>query len=75
MVAADLHVIEAPGLGRGGRGEVGWTGPRYAVGDDELGFDGKNLTENNTSWLMFEGSDGLRFKKPFDFVSVALTNA
>ena len=42
------------------------------VGDDELVFDGKNRTENNTFRLMFEGRYGFRVKKPFDFVSVTL---
>ncbi|MEZ3160626.1 phage major capsid protein [Microbacterium sp. BWT-B31] len=43
------------------------------VGDDELVFDGKNRTANNTFLLMFEGRYGFRVKKPFDFVKVALT--
>ncbi|MCG7417331.1 phage major capsid protein [Microbacterium sp. ACRRU] len=42
------------------------------VGDDELIFDGKNRTENNTFRLMFEGRYGFRTRKPFDFVSVDL---
>lgn len=42
------------------------------VGDDELVFDGKNRTENNTFRLMFEGRYGFRVKKPFDFVRVSL---
>ncbi|MDQ1113791.1 hypothetical protein QE418_003239 [Microbacterium testaceum] len=42
------------------------------VGDDELVFNGKNRTENNTFRLMFEGRYGFRVKKPFDFVRVEL---
>lgn len=45
----------------------------HPVGDDELVFDGGNRTKNNTFLLMFEGRYGFRVKKPFDFVSVALT--
>lgn len=44
----------------------------HPLGDDELVFDGKNRTENNTFRLMFEGRYGFRLKKPFDFVSVEL---
>lgn len=42
------------------------------IGDDELVFDGKIRTENNTFRLMFEGRYGFRVKKPFDSVSVEL---
>jgi hypothetical protein len=43
------------------------------LGDDELVFDGKNRTENNTFRIMYEGRYGFRVKKPFDFVKVTLT--
>ncbi len=42
------------------------------VGDDELAFDGKNRTENNTFRLMYEGRYGFRVKRPFDFVTAHL---
>ncbi len=39
------------------------------VGDNELVFDGKNRTANNTFRLMYEGRYGFRVKRPFDFVT------
>jgi hypothetical protein len=45
------------------------------LGGDELVFDGKNRTENNTFRIMFAGRYGLRLKKPFDFVDVKLVEA
>ncbi|GAA3211204.1 phage major capsid protein [Microbacterium terregens] len=43
------------------------------LGDDELVFDGKKRTDDNTFLLMFEGRYGFRVKKPFDFVKVSLS--
>ncbi|WP_153001240.1 phage major capsid protein [Microbacterium testaceum] len=67
-------VVTSGGLAPGQAVAADWTQAELLpVGDDELVFDGKNRTENNTFRIMFEGRYGFRVKKPFDFVSVTLT--
>lgn len=66
-------VVTSTGIALGRAVAADWTQAElHPLGDDELVFDGKNRTENNTFRLMFEGRYGFRLKKPFDFVSVAL---
>lgn len=66
-------VVTSTGISVGRAVAANWTQAElHPLGDDELVFDGKNRTENNTFRLMFEGRYGFRIKKPFDFVSVEL---
>jgi HK97 family phage major capsid protein len=66
-------VVTSTGIPAGRAVAADWTQAElHPLGDDELVFDGKNRTENNTFRLMFEGRYGFRLKKPFDFVGVAL---
>jgi hypothetical protein len=66
-------VVASRGLPTGRAMAADWTQAELLpVGDDELVFDGKNRTENNTFRLMYEGRYGFRVKKPFDFVAVEL---
>lgn len=67
-------VVTSTGIPVGRAVAADWTQAElHPLGDDELVFDGKNRTDNNTFLVMFEGRYGFRIKKPFDFVSVALT--
>lgn len=67
-------IVTSGGLAAGQAIAADWTQAELLpVGDDELVFDGKNRTENNTFRLMFEGRYGFRVKKPFDFVQVELS--
>ncbi|NME16424.1 hypothetical protein [Micrococcus luteus] len=66
-------VVTSPGLPTGRAMAADWTQAELLlVGDDELAFDGKNRTENNTFRLMYEGRYGFRVKRPFDFVTAHL---
>lgn len=66
-------VVTTLGLPIGQAVAADWTQAElHPLGDDELVFDGKNRTEDNTFLIMFEGRYGFRIKKPFDFVSVDL---
>lgn len=68
-------VVTSLGLPLGTAMAADWTQAELLpYGDDELVFDGKNRTENNTFRIMFEGRYGFRIKKPFDFVKVELTD-
>ncbi len=67
-------VVTSLGLAVGSAIAADWSQAELLpVGDDELVFDGKNRTENNTFRLMYEGRYGFRVKKPFDFVAVHLS--
>jgi hypothetical protein len=66
-------IVISTGISAGRAVAADWTQAElHPLGDDELVFDGKNRTENNTFRLMFEGRYGFRLKKPFDFVNVEL---
>ena len=66
-------VVTSGGLPAGQAVAADWTQAELLpVGNDELVFDGKNRTVDNTFLLMFEGRYGFRIKKPFDFVRVEL---
>ncbi|MCK6080978.1 phage major capsid protein [Microbacterium sp. EYE_5] len=69
-------VVTSLGLSVGSAIAADWSQAELLpVGDDELVFDGKNRTENNTFRLMYEGRYGFRVKRPFDFVQVQVTEA